>query len=278
MLRFDSKQLSAIVERETREANKKLVVMEKFLEGTLRDAKRSLLAQIEVLEYPWKSKVCCEGTKVSKVYIVYKGSVALMSPEVVLVKKPGSVLEKQKLVKKSKMIKTLGPDFCFGLKETRFDIPMEYDIICYQPDTILFSIDADKLWEVARKEHVFYQNLMLRIKMFSESMQKTAAASIIGKALVSSIIDNKAERELNSNKPAEAMILKISAEANETAEIRKRPCLRGRDLNSIQELFRMRDRQIKASLEGHDPTESLEIQAQRYNAADKIFFKHIRRR
>ena len=278
VLRFDIKRIQPIIDMEEREANKKMVIVERFFEGCLRESKKALIDAIQVEKYAWKSTICCKGYVPSKIYIVYLGSVALTCPQVVLLAQTGSILEKQKNAYRKRVIKTLGPEYCFGINETKFHKPLQYDLIAHEPETILLTIDSSKVWEIAKKEHTFYQNLMLRSKSFSYTLMNTAKLAIFRDKLNTSQIAKQKESDLNPKKPAEALILKIAAETDTKTELERRPCLKGRELKTLEDIFRLRDNQMRISLQAHDHVADIEMQIHKYQAADMIFFKHIRRR
>jgi hypothetical protein len=95
-------------------------------------------------EYPveWHKTIVRRGDIATHIRLVCQGTVALLRNTVVRRTQAQSPFEKEKVVRFKKTVKILGPDFVFGISESRSGRPFEYDVVSNDQDTAILAISS----------------------------------------------------------------------------------------------------------------------------------------
>jgi hypothetical protein len=277
-LRFPAKTINQIIEGEIREAGKRLLALERLLDGCTKETLAFFNRTVEFEELGWQAPVCKKGDIPRKVWVVYKGSVAAIDTDVETMKQNGLQMEIEKKQSTSRVVKILGPEICLGLLESKYGRPMKYNIQTYQSNTVIFWVDSANLWEATIKEPLLAKSLKLKGLQFSMCMTK--GVNFNRKVSIQIDITDKITQEVirkqdHSDTPDYQILC-----FDKTSKImdEKRVKSKGRGLLVLNKLFGLRKNAIDSSLPITNSKEKVELAHNSYSSQNLAWFANISRR
>lgn len=266
------------MEEEQRETGKRNIAVEKFLAGCTKETLSFFNKNVEFEELGWKSLVCRKGDIPSKVWVIYKGSLAAVQTELQATKQQDLPLAVQNKQMNSKVIKVFGPEICLGLLESKYRRPIKYDIRANESNTVIFWIDAVSLWETTLKEFELGRSLKLKGLQFSMAMTKGIKGSTImttGNNQDSRISPNVIKKlDTTASSPETGKIIDFCNKIEAEASVKPK----GRGMKLLQRLFNQRKNALTLKTEKLGEKEDIEIPHSSYSSQNLAWFSNISRR
>lgn len=278
VLSFPAKAVSKIMDEEQRETGKRNLAVERFLAGCTKETLAFFNKNVEFEELGWRSFVCKKGDIPSKVWVIYKGSLAAVQNDLQTTNQKDLPLSVQNKQINSKVVKVFGPELCLGLLESKFRRPMKYDIQTHESNTVIFWIDAASLWETTLKEFQLGRTLKLKGLQFSMAMTKGIKDPIL--MTMRNNHDTKFDLDINMNhgKIDSSLELDQFNKTNFKNEAEKSVKPKSRGMMLLQRLFNQRKNVLTLKTENLQTKDNLEIPHSSYSTQNLAWFSNISRR
>lgn len=278
LLRFPAKPLTQIIEEENKEVVKRMLAVERLLDGCSKESLGYFNTMVEFEELDWQATVCKRGEVPTKVWVVYKGSLAAVHSKVHQVCKNKLPLQLDKTQFTSRIVKILAPEVCLGLYESRYRKPMKYDILAYESGTIIFWIDSVVLWKTAEKELSFAKMLKLKALKYAKTLTrgiKTVSNYDLGssssKVEVNQVTSNSNNAHDEITKPKKNSIRELAtAEGLENAN--------SRGLKMLENIFGLRRQALILNTTVSKPIDETGNLQETFSRGDLTWFNNLSRR